>query len=1001
MSIIIPKTWSNCPRQVTPRVGVAWSRTDLLVTEKGSLGNSAWTLQPKGCGNSGYYSHLPLKMFDNNETKNGITILNEWIKLRYGVFPNIGFSNDPVYPEYYKHNNIIKETACYYSNGTTSGIACNTEDSEKCSFDSCKPEGYPPTKHNILCNRETVKSVIFDHVDIRNRESSVFNMPKFQYFCEEKVKFVLALDSSSAMIDRDNWKFIRIAARRFVLYDLPNNTEIGLVRFSAKAKAETDSLTSLSSDKDRESIVARIPDYPEKMAEKCFECAIRESIKLFEKDGGSAFGNVVLLITSGTANINDLNAAINLARNKQMKITVISYAATSENQHQLASETGGFTEIVPSKGVGSSSHLSMMIRLGDALLSSVQRHLGSSEEFGDLPVQVHEMEYQDTATSIVNGTFVLDPMLNRDNLFALYFYSRDNPYVKRLWLTSPSGKTFEGKSEYSLSGHYFTPLHGVNTPGLWSYAFERESQSHQSHFVKVFSKPKSKSQATVTGRLLLDKNIFDFSEGSLILLAEVKFGDYPIHDARVRVIVWYNGSESKEIFLIDNGNGDPDITNGDGIYSRYFIPPLETKTDYSFTLVVDHNDGRAYTYREGGDGEGDGPCCGSQIPIYREDRDYLPSFQRISPPQSLRVVNAPILSQIPPNRISDLRARIEEPKAVVEIQWTAPGADFDSGLAKSYDLRYSTSLDDLYDSFDEQPSIALSEAPLAAGSETEYTFRFTHYDKPYYFALRAVDENNNQGKLSNSVEVFIPAPPTTSTSSTTPMPYATDTVSEDDIHLTVGAIAGIAAGGFLAVILIITFSCCAVSRRKEKGKCMKENALKNPTIYTSGQIKTSALKDSSRNNSIDTVDSAAKSVTQPVHWTASQLLTEHERRQTPAGTAHIYPNYRPNPSSDYSYLNESYLQVGSVYSGYQSQQDYGFRNEERYGPYGGGGSPRSGSYSAPSDGFPPPYDNSGDYQKVPPPTLPKPKIILKASPNLQGSVTSLASDRKRRNITQV
>ena len=72
-----------------------------------------------------------------------------------------------------------------------------------------------------------------------------------------------------------------------------------------------------------------------------------------------------------------------------MKITVISYAATSENQHQLASETGGFTEIVPSKGVGSSSHLSMMIRLGDALLSSVQRHLGSSEEFGDLPVQVN------------------------------------------------------------------------------------------------------------------------------------------------------------------------------------------------------------------------------------------------------------------------------------------------------------------------------------------------------------------------------------------------------------------------------------------------------------------------------------------------------------------------------------------------------------------------------------------------------------------------------------
>jgi len=40
---------------------------------------------------------------------------------------------------------------------------------------------------------------------------------------------------------------------------------------------------------------------------------------------------------------------------------------------------------------------------------------------------------------------------------------------------------------------------------------------------------------------------------------------------------------------------DPDIKPGDGIYSRYFLPPVTGQMYYSLTVVVDDNDGKAYT----------------------------------------------------------------------------------------------------------------------------------------------------------------------------------------------------------------------------------------------------------------------------------------------------------------------------------------------------------------------------------------------------------------------
>lgn len=89
----------------------------------------------------------------------------------------------------------------------------------------------------------------------------------------------------------------------------------------------------------------------------------------------------------------------------------------------------------------------------------------------------------------------------------------------------------------------------------------------------------------------------------LVLLAEVKRGEAPVLDAKVEVIVTrpeLNGTAIyKERFqLFDTGSGDPDITKGDGVYSRYFSAAGSGPGIYTFEAVVSDNGNTAYSYSD-------------------------------------------------------------------------------------------------------------------------------------------------------------------------------------------------------------------------------------------------------------------------------------------------------------------------------------------------------------------------------------------------------------------
>ena len=86
-------------------------------------------------------------------------------------------------------------------------------------------------------------------------------------------------------------------------------------------------------------------------------------------------------------------------------------------------------------------------------------------------------------------------------------------------------------------------------------------------------------------------------ENPLRIFVQVTAGSSPVLQARVKVMVkvhLFNGSSEVDlepIELWDNGNGNPDLMAGDGIYSRY-LTQYPGKGRYSFQAYADDNDGK-------------------------------------------------------------------------------------------------------------------------------------------------------------------------------------------------------------------------------------------------------------------------------------------------------------------------------------------------------------------------------------------------------------------------
>ena len=95
----------------------------------------------------------------------------------------------------------------------------------------------PTSRQFAQCMGRTAKEVVNMHPDFQNPVATLVNytQPRFRVTRRTIPRLVLAIENSIEMDARGQWEYIRTAAKKFILHDLPENIELGLVLFNTDA----------------------------------------------------------------------------------------------------------------------------------------------------------------------------------------------------------------------------------------------------------------------------------------------------------------------------------------------------------------------------------------------------------------------------------------------------------------------------------------------------------------------------------------------------------------------------------------------------------------------------------------------------------------------------------------------------------------------------------------------------------------------------------------------
>lgn len=115
------------------------------------------------------------------------------------------------------------------------------------------------------------------------------------------------------------------------------------------------------------------------------------------------------------------------------------------------------------------------------------------------------------------------------------------------------------------------------------------------------------------------------------------------------------------------------------------------------------------------------------------------------------------IDEIPPTTITDLQTQNTTTNAI-KLNWTATGNDGSNGTAYYYDIRYSNI--PINENNWESAIIVENEiSPAESGTPETFNVTGLAYNTDYYFAIKAVDKQNNMSEVSNSPSNTIAGPP--------------------------------------------------------------------------------------------------------------------------------------------------------------------------------------------------------------------------------------------------
>ena len=368
----------------------------------------------------------------------------------------------------------------------------------------------------------------------------------------------------------------------------------------------------------------------------------------------------------------------------------------------------------------------------------------------------------------------------------------------------------------------------------------------------------------------------------------------------------------------------------DGIYSGY-VTQYPGPGRYSVQVRLDDNRGQAVMLEASSEATA---CCGSTVPggVTRP----VGRFSREHAGPRVEVAGGHVVDRdIRPGKIGDLTITVSN-TSQLQLEWTAPGGDFNTGSVVTYRFVYSHDISQLV----RGDGIALDglKKNASVGEKVEHWISFPYYNHDYYIGVAASDEHGNRGRMSNIVLVNIPAPDNSGGYDNTVSPATGREVRTN--WILIGSIIGGVVFLILTVILIVCiFKCCRRQSRFSKdkfAKSLKSSGVKVefPSPAQSETTDTSSYESEQHQHQHQQQTSSkphsstsfAANLT-PTYWSASQLLGQHEMRQStdPSG-GHQPEMYRQSQElyRQNLVLPDHAVYTGGYYQEYDTHQNYGY-----------------------------------------------------------------------------
>jgi hypothetical protein len=688
----------------------------------------------------------------------GNSLLREWCKYRYGVFPESGYpgGGDRIYPHVYNEGNVTKINAGCEEDG---GLFCPMDGSYN---------RRAPTKQNLMCLESSAIETIMDSKDLKMAPNATeYVPPTFEYVVPKSSKYTIVLERTSTMNANGRWTNVKRAFYRFLNY-LPVGSEISIVTFGKEAALNLP--PTIVTDANREGLHGRIPRKVLSDDLACVFCALNMSL--------GEIGGTVVLVTGSPRKPQMMERLLETIGNTSAKVFPVAYPGTAHPDVVSLARNGGKHYAVNEGGA-----VAPLTYLTEILLDVLR-----SSEPGLEIQKVHETKHLSYEFA---GTFTLeDSMLDG---MSVTLNVDDEEKVEFFEITNPSGK----KHLFSKfeDGMVVFQHPGRAEPGIWTYhskLYPTAGLPAERMTVDVVSR-KSSNAPGGESPFLLDvftsvdgKQLDVYNEPVVIYARLTQGGSLPVLGARVVAKVARPGNDSDEeekvveLVLRDDGAGDPDVTGDDGIYSAHFSDFASVPGFYSVQVVAGHNDGLARTVRRldvdggvvysGNEGEEKlgtpdhcrspsahfcllytsrskkklpldaavsvvycfrlnlaspadcvyiklaalpldhrviqfrtfffifaESCCGSRVRF----RETIPSSpfhrQSVGPGFYAKQGISPRTDIAPPNRIMDFRlARTIESSLYVQLEWSAPGGDYENGKGKNREkLSCKTIKDDI------------------------------------------------------------------------------------------------------------------------------------------------------------------------------------------------------------------------------------------------------------------------------------------------------------------